>query len=279
MSLDFSGKAYRTINSPSNTTFWEWIGNMPAHYLANYSFTANTLSDSTASENPYFKFFVSAHTEDPFVFWDSNIDSGYSVDNLSPLSPQKLLAILLPDNNIKLTWSKNSIDPDVRNYMVYRSANSGFIPDETSLLSSLNDTIFIDTNVPSNINSVYYKAETIDIHGNRSLPSEEASITLVRVEKDNDLPLEFGINQNYPNPFNPSTIISYQLAEHSKVILRVYNILGDEVAILVDQDQEAGNYEVEFQSTVGSLQLASGIYFYKLNAGNYTETKKMILLR
>jgi len=279
MSLDFSGKAYRTINSPSNTTFWEWIGNMPAHYLANYSFTANTISDSTASENPYFKFFVSAHTEDPFVFWDSNIDSGYSVDNLSPLSPQKLLAILLPDNNIKLTWSKNSIDPDVRNYMVYRSANSGFIPDETSLLSSLNDTIFIDTNVPSNIDSVYYKAETIDIHGNRSLPSEEASITLVRVEKDNDLPLEFGINQNYPNPFNPSTIISYQLAEHSKVILRVYNILGDEVAILVDQDQEAGKYEIEFQSAVGSLQLASGIYFYKLNAGNYTETKKMILLR
>ncbi|MGZ5192162.1 MAG: hypothetical protein ACXWCZ_14225, partial [Flavisolibacter sp.] len=150
ISLDFTGKAYRTINNSNGPTYWEWLGNIPGHYLSNYSFTANTLLDSSASGNYFFKFFVSAQTEDPFVFWDSNIDSGYSVDNLSPFGPQDLVAKLLPGNNVELTWSKNKIDPDLKNYIVYRSVNSGFIPDETTLLSSLNDTIFIDTNVPSN---------------------------------------------------------------------------------------------------------------------------------
>jgi hypothetical protein len=88
-------------------------------------------------------------------------------------------------------------------------------------------------------------------------------------------PLEFALEQNYPNPFNPSTTIRYSIRENSLVTLKIYDILGNEVATLVREVKPAGIYSVNFNS--GSL--SSGIYFYKLNAGNFTETKKMIMLK
>ena len=89
---------------------------------------------------------------------------------------------------------------------------------------------------------------------------------------------EFKLEQNYPNPFNPSTVISYRLPVSSNVILKVYDVLGNEIATLVNEEKPAGEYEVEFN--VGqTISLSSGIYFYQLKAGSFVETKKMILLR
>ena len=275
MSLDFLGKVYRTVNSPDGINYWEWLGNVPAHFLTNYSFTANTLSDSTSSGNHYFKFFVSAQTEDPFVFWDSNIDSGYSVDNLSPLSPQNLVATLLPDESIGLSWNKNNVDPDVKNYQVHRSESKGFIPDGTTLITSLSDTVFKDTDVSSNISSVYYKITTVDIHENVGLPSEEASITFLGLEEDNELPLEYALNQNYPNPFNPSTVIRYSIKQNSQVILKLYDMLGKEIATLVNEEINAGIYEFELDAS----ELTSGVYFYKIQAGPFKYVRKMLLIK
>lgn len=85
--------------------------------------------------------------------------------------------------------------------------------------------------------------------------------------------------QNYPNPFNPSTRISWQSPVGSHQTLKIHDVLGNEVATLVDEYREAGSYETEFNTTLVSGQLASGIYFYKLNAGSFTETKKMILYK
>lgn len=87
--------------------------------------------------------------------------------------------------------------------------------------------------------------------------------------------LEFELNQNYPNPFNPSTVISYQLPVSGDVTLKVYDVLGREVATLIDEYREAGYHEVEFNSA----GLASGIYYYQLNTGSFIKTKKMVLLR
>ena len=110
--------------------------------------------------------------------------------------------------------------------------------------------------------------------------------TLTDVENEIELPKEFSLSQNYPNPFNPVTTIKYTIpnvisteGRNLKVQLKVYDILGCEVATLVNKEQPAGNYEVEFKSSVGSLQLASGIYFYRLKAGSFTETRKMILVK
>ena len=93
---------------------------------------------------------------------------------------------------------------------------------------------------------------------------------------------EFSLKQNYPNPFNPTTTIEYTIApanyssgETSVVKLKIYDVLGNEIAILVDKEKPAGKYRVEFNAS----GLPSGIYFYQLNTGNYTETKKMILIK
>jgi len=106
--------------------------------------------------------------------------------------------------------------------------------------------------------------------------------TMVPVEKEPTLPNSFKLFQNYPNPFNPGTVISYQLSVTSNVKITVYDILGREVAILVNEEKFPGNYEVKFNaSNLPSAQggLASGTYFYRLSVGNYTETKKMLLVK
>jgi hypothetical protein len=88
-------------------------------------------------------------------------------------------------------------------------------------------------------------------------------------------PSNFKLLQNYPNPFNPSTVIKYSLAEESKVVIKIYNILGSEVATLENRVQSPGSYTTEFDGT----NLPSGIYFYSLEVGKYRETRKMVLLR
>jgi photosystem II stability/assembly factor-like uncharacterized protein len=106
----------------------------------------------------------------------------------------------------------------------------------------------------------------------------EADSLVVSVE--NIKPVKsFSLSQNYPNPFNPSTVISYQLPVSGMVMLKVYDILGNEIATLVNEEKQPGIYEVEFDASSGIRDLVSGIYFYQLKAGNYTETKKMVLIK
>ena len=91
----------------------------------------------------------------------------------------------------------------------------------------------------------------------------------------NILPEVFALSQNYPNPFNPKTIINYELPITNFVSVKVYNALGNEVTTLVNEKQNAGRYSVEFSGE----SLPSGIYFYKLEAGDFVETKRMVLLK
>ena len=95
---------------------------------------------------------------------------------------------------------------------------------------------------------------------------------------DNNLPEEFELFQNYPNPFNPSTNILFVIGSSyggSFVTLKVYDVIGNEVATLVNEYKPAGTYEVQFNG----IDFPSGVYFYKLHSGNYTAVKKMILTK
>ena len=111
------------------------------------------------------------------------------------------------------------------------------------------------------------------------LRTTNGGVTFIEDENDFMQPTAFYLSQNYPNPFNPSTKISWQSPVSGWQTLKVYDVLGKEVATLVNEYKPAGSYEVEFKSTVGSHQLANGVYFYQLKAGDYVETKKMILLK
>ncbi len=95
------------------------------------------------------------------------------------------------------------------------------------------------------------------------------------VEEDNKIPTEFSLNQNYPNPFNPSTKISWQSPVSSCQTLKIYDVLGNEVKTLFDEYRDAGRYQVEFDAS----GLSSGIYFYKLTSGAFTQIKKMTLIK
>ncbi len=112
------------------------------------------------------------------------------------------------------------------------------------------------------------------------LHTTNGGVTFIEDEENNFAqPKEFLLQQNYPNPFNPSTKISWQSPVGSWQTLKVYDILGNEVATLVNEYRDAGSYEVEFNLASSIQNLASGIYFYKLQAGDFVETKKMIFLK
>jgi photosystem II stability/assembly factor-like uncharacterized protein len=112
-----------------------------------------------------------------------------------------------------------------------------------------------------------YRLKQIDFDG-----SFEYSFV---IEVEVEIPSDFFLSQNYPNPFNPITTIKYSIAKPELVTLKVYDILGSEIATLINQIKTAGNYEVSFNAS----NLASGMYLYKLTAGNYTKVQKMILMK
>lgn len=101
------------------------------------------------------------------------------------------------------------------------------------------------------------------------------SSTVTDIKETNSVPTEFSLAQNYPNPFNPTTTISYQLPENGMVTLKVYNVIGREVAELVNEQKSAGMHEIKFDAT----GLASGTYIYKVSANGFVQTKKMILIK
>jgi len=110
----------------------------------------------------------------------------------------------------------------------------------------------------------------------------EGNVTSIDESKSELQPEQFELFQNYPNPFNPVTSIQYAVSSRQFITLKVYDVLGNEITTLVNEEKLPGTYEVEFNShsgLSGIRKLSSGMYFYTLNAGNYSETKKMILLK
>jgi len=113
----------------------------------------------------------------------------------------------------------------------------------------------------------FYRLKQIDFGGQYEYSDE--------VEVEVSGPLTFALEQNYPNPFNPSTNIKYSVSENGFVKLSVYNLVGEEVSVLVNETVDAGFYEVAFNAA----NLPSGTYFYRLQAGNTVQIKKMVLLK
>ena len=117
-----------------------------------------------------------------------------------------------------------------------------------------------------------YRLKQIDLDGSVSY-SGEVNVSI-------EMPASFALSQNYPNPFNPSTTINFSLPQKSDVKLIVYNILGKEVKTLINGDREAGSYEIKWNGLNNNGQsVATGIYIYRITAGNFTSEKKMILMK
>ena len=126
--------------------------------------------------------------------------------------------------------------------------------------------------VEGNADSLIFKFVT---RTNTLIDSYTLQYNITATETDLIKPTNFYLEQNFPNPFNPTSTIKYSVPERSLIRLSVYNTIGQEVALLVDEEKDAGDYSFEFNAS----GLTSGIYFYRLQSGNFVETRKMVLLR
>lgn len=112
--------------------------------------------------------------------------------------------------------------------------------------------------------------------GGQILKTTNGGVTFIEDEKNNyNQPTEFLLSQNYPNPFNSSSIIKYSVPKSSQVSLKIFNALGEEIAVLVNEEKPVGTYEL----TWNAANMSSGVYLYRLQAGNFTQTRKLILLK
>jgi parallel beta-helix repeat protein len=142
------------------------------------------------------------------------------------------------------------------------------------------DTVYNDPEDPNNPGYALYPAmgtvrNDMGAYGGPNVASWNIVVDVEDEIEDFQTPTKFELSQNYPNPFNPSTTIQYSLKGRSPVELVLYDILGRQVVVLVNEEQDAGYYKIQFNA----VTLASGIYFYRIQAGDFVQTKKMILLK
>jgi hypothetical protein len=154
---------------------WTYVDDVPATYQDEYGFDAPTYEDYTGGPDfPLTEYKVIAHASDPWVFWESDVRSGCSVDNLAPGAPLTLTA--LPDEtDVLLTWeASGEDDEDLAHYNVYRGSAPGFTADENSLIGTTADIEFTDPN--PGYGTWYYRVAGEDVHGNVGTPSNEAAV-------------------------------------------------------------------------------------------------------
>lgn len=189
-----------------------------------------------------------------------------------------------PSCNPKASWTANTeADLDAAGkYVVERSVGGTGNPIQ---IATTNNAYYVDNSYDVDCNGtllVYYRVKAKDVGGGYSLATGWASIRVVDpnpMAEHRDVPaedvLEFRLFQNTPNPFNPTTSITYSLAEDVHVSLKIYDVIGREAATLVDGMQSAGVRTVSFDGG----QLPSGVYFYRIVAGRFTDFKKLLILK
>ncbi|MFH1845858.1 MAG: right-handed parallel beta-helix repeat-containing protein [bacterium] len=254
---------------------WDFLSTLPARGDSLYQYVAATLCDSTAAGGICWSvFMISAITPDPFQYFDAPADSGYSVDNLAPATPTGFSVYYHHDGN-EISWA-NNVEADFDYYAIYRDSNEGFVPSPDNLVHTTTLTEWLDdVTDPWDHN---YRISATDRAGNESdtaLPDELIGVPAARI------PSFYALHQNHPNPFNPSTTIRYDLPRPCRVTLSIFDLSGRQVKVLKQGEQEgAGAWSVVWRGRdTAGRQVASGAYFYRLEAGKFVETRRMILLK
>jgi hypothetical protein len=257
---------------------WELLGSFAACQQDQYIYRASTLADSTTSGTPYSVYMVSAHTTTLSLWFMSHPDSAFSVDNLPPEAPGGLVAEQsYAPVGLELVWGINQ-ENDLSHYAVYRGSSEDFVPSLENRVATPTAPEWFDGSWRWD-GGYYYKVSAIDVHGN------ESGFALLAPEgiTGTDTPKAPGASylaQNYPNPFNPTTRIAFGLKEPAAVSLRIYDAAGRLVRALVEGERPAGTYsELWDGRDSNGRSVASGIYFYRLSAGTFEQTKKMALMR
>ena len=258
--------------------YWIWsdtVSNVTIEY--SYGTGWNLIAANHPNSGEFNWLVPSVNTNQAIIKISKSDDQGiYDISDfpfsIRPYIPVELVSFnaIVSTNNISLTWS-TATEVNNLGFEVQRSVDNsefltiGFV-NGYGTTTEPNNYSYIDYNVVPG--KYYYRLKQIDLDG-----TFEYSHIVVEVEFVG--PGKFELNQNYPNPFNPSTVITYSVPGAEFVTLKVYDILGNEIAVLVDGERDAGTHNVEFNSS----GLSSGTYFYRIQAGSFTDTRKMILLK
>jgi hypothetical protein len=254
-----------------NTPEWVVVGSGAAIGDGSYTYEVSTLMDSTSEGDGMTEFKVVASMDDGH--FHSPPESGYSVDNIAPGVPQGLMAVLV-DDGIQLTWEM-SADEDFQYYMLEKSADEAFTEPE---VFEMIDIAYLDLDYVLN-ESNYYRLAAVDHAGNMSDYSDVVDFAVLSTDLDL-IPEVFALHQNYPNPFNPTTQIKYDLPEDEMVSITIYDVMGRSIKSLVNTTQSAGYRSIQWDATNNLGEpVSAGMYIYMIQAGQFTKTKKMVLLK
>lgn len=254
-----------------------------------YTHFVLSLTDTNTANNAVVEIFETASGWDAKVIFDGLLDGSYEIGpGLGQMGPSEYVAIDENREFMVCQWV-NGIEPELfcDIFYSYRKldgewstpeniTNSATINNSQSHLATRLGFDGVDTYTAFSMYG-YVSGVTgpySDTTLTTNIYASPITITLVGVG-DEIIANDFNLEQNYPNPFNPSTTIKYSLAERSAVTLKVYDVLGNEVANLVNTTQEAGQHSINFDAS----SLSSGLYLYTLNTGNFTSSKKMMLLK
>lgn len=275
ISIDFNGSASRTFAGSSGHA-WEWIANIPVRLTDTYAYMVESRYDSTSSDTGWQRFVVTGHTSEPFIYYDSPPDSGYSVDNLSPCMPMALAAEYVGGFELHLHWNPNT-ESDLHHYAIYRGTTADFIPDEANRIATQTDTSHVDTDF--SYGEHFYRVSAIDVHEN------ESAFSLLTPDMITGVPGEHPhlanvLFQNAPNPFHYSTRIAFYIQNPGHVRLSVFDAKGRLVRTLVDEIRQTNHYVEQWDGRKeDGAAVPAGTYFCSLESKGWKASKKMTVAR
>jgi len=250
---------------------WDVVKEVEAIQYIEYSAVVPTLYNTVEGDTAWTTFKVLGKTASGVVAETAPMD-GFSTDDLAPMAPTNLLA-QVAGNGVMLVWDE-AVDKDFNFFEVYRSEEQGFIPSQDKLLSTTTTRNHVDLNLVEG-KTYYYVVTAKDFSFNMSGASNEVNANLTDIAAESGIPTEFALNQNYPNPFNPSTAIKFAIPEATNVSLVIYDMLGNQVEVLVDNQMNAGYYTFTWNAS----NYASGIYFCQMTAKDFIRVNKMLLIK
>jgi len=228
--------------------------------------TFATVADSQGS-NPVFD--PNADT----VYWIPRQPLYYAINGLEWTTDQRILELTDSDGDMVYKGTLTTVGPAFNGFLYNYAfvSSTGFTQEDGGQGGAR--VRFIGQSAPRVFDSPWEMP--LDVWSNSEKPEEEGPSGLVSVQSLDLVANKFSLDQNYPNPFNPTTQIRFSIPNSDVVTLKIYSLLGQEVQTLINEDMNAGSYEIDFNAS----SLASGLYFYTLTSGNFISTKKMILLK
>ena len=272
----FVGSDQGVLRTANEGATWEQVNNgLPSTRINDFEVMDTVLFVGT--DAGIFRSTNNGTNWTPYGFADTSVTSLLKVGTALFAGTQTgIFSNVPPDTNwVRIGFADSVVTSlEIKNGLIFAGINNKlFISRDNGISWSPINTGFDNTAIPTFTLGDNFLFAGSWGEGVWRRPLSEV-ITGITVDR-NILPSQFSLNQNYPNPFNPTTTISYQLSANSKVTLKIYDVLGNEVASLVNEEKPAGRYSVNFNGS----KLASGVYFYRMQAGSIVETKKLILLK